>query len=155
MAKNIFHMSGVNYYAYQGVRNVRFSWNLTCFVFLKQPFWDSPFCLITDELYRLYSVSWLLSKRGQNHFWQWGVHEKTNCGGKVVAKSSSVAVISKLDSGCKNKCRLISAQTLFSCNSNLANQNSSGFFPNFCVNANENAQDYEVLIYNICILTWW
>ena len=36
--------------AYQGVRNVRFSENLACFVFLKHPFLDSPFCLITDEL---------------------------------------------------------------------------------------------------------
>ena len=35
---------------YQGVRNVRFSENLACFVFLKHPFWDSPFCLITDEI---------------------------------------------------------------------------------------------------------
>ena len=24
--------------------------NLACFVFLKHPFWDSPFCLITDEV---------------------------------------------------------------------------------------------------------
>ena len=32
-----------------GVRNVRFSENLACFVLLKHPFWDSPFCLITDE----------------------------------------------------------------------------------------------------------
>ena len=31
--------------AYQGVRNVRFLGNLTCFVFLKQPLC----CLITDE----------------------------------------------------------------------------------------------------------
>ena len=29
--------------------NVCFSENLTCFVFLKHPFWDSPFCLITDQ----------------------------------------------------------------------------------------------------------
>ena len=36
---------------YQGVKNVHFSENLTCFVFLKHPFWDSPFCLITDELF--------------------------------------------------------------------------------------------------------
>ena len=36
--------------AYQGVRNVRFSENLTCFVFLKHPFLDFPFCLITDEI---------------------------------------------------------------------------------------------------------
>ena len=34
--------------AYQGVRNVCFSENLPCFVFLKHPFWDSPFCRITD-----------------------------------------------------------------------------------------------------------
>ena len=36
--------------AYQGVRNVRFSENLEWFFFLKHPIWDSPFCLITDEL---------------------------------------------------------------------------------------------------------
>ena len=35
---------------YQGVRKISFSENLTCFVFLKYPFWDSPFCLITDEI---------------------------------------------------------------------------------------------------------
>ena len=34
---------------YQGVRNVHFSEILACFVFLLPPFWDSPFCLITDE----------------------------------------------------------------------------------------------------------
>ena len=41
-----------------GVRNARFSENLACFVFLKHPFWDSLFCLITDKLtlycYHLY-----------------------------------------------------------------------------------------------------
>ena len=36
--------------AYQGVRNVCFSEILACFTFLKRPFWDSPFCLITGEL---------------------------------------------------------------------------------------------------------
>ena len=34
----------------RGVRNIRFSENLACFVFLKHSFWDSPFCLITDAL---------------------------------------------------------------------------------------------------------
>ena len=34
---------------YQGVKNVCFSKNLTCFAFLKYPLCDSPFCLITDE----------------------------------------------------------------------------------------------------------
>ena len=32
--------------AYQGFRNVRFSENLACFMFLKHPFWDSPFPLL-------------------------------------------------------------------------------------------------------------
>ena len=36
--------------AYQGIKNLRFSENLACFVFLLLPFWDSPFCHITDEL---------------------------------------------------------------------------------------------------------
>ena len=36
--------------AYQGVRNVHFSGNLVCFVFLKHPFWDSPFCLMNEKL---------------------------------------------------------------------------------------------------------
>ena len=33
---------------YQEVKNVRFSENLTCFVFLKHPFWDSPLYFITE-----------------------------------------------------------------------------------------------------------
>ena len=37
--------------AYQGIENVRFLKNLACFVFLKHPFWDSPFCLIADEVF--------------------------------------------------------------------------------------------------------
>ena len=32
-----------------GVTNARFSENLACFVFLKDPFWDFPFCFITVE----------------------------------------------------------------------------------------------------------
>ena len=35
---------------YQRVRNVCFSEILACFAFLKHPFWDSPFCFITDVL---------------------------------------------------------------------------------------------------------
>ena len=31
------------------ITTIRFSENLACFVFLKHPFWDSPFCLTTDE----------------------------------------------------------------------------------------------------------
>ena len=41
--------------AYQAVRNVRFLENFACFVFcfvfLKHPFWDLPFCFITDQLF--------------------------------------------------------------------------------------------------------
>ena len=36
--------------AYQRVRNVRFSENLPCFLFLLSSFLDSPFCLITDNI---------------------------------------------------------------------------------------------------------
>ena len=42
--------------AYQGVRNVYFSEILACFAFLKHPFWDSPFCLITDEFDGVFSL---------------------------------------------------------------------------------------------------
>ena len=35
---------------YQEVRNVRFSESLACFVFLKLPFRDSPFRVITDNI---------------------------------------------------------------------------------------------------------
>ena len=36
--------------AYQGVRNVPFSENLGCFVFLKHPFRDLLFCFIANKL---------------------------------------------------------------------------------------------------------
>ena len=38
-----------SYVCASGLRNVLFSENLACFVFLKHPFWDSTFYLITDE----------------------------------------------------------------------------------------------------------
>ena len=54
--RQIFQKENISYplirtrtWAYQGVSNVRFLENLACFVFLKHPFWDSPFCLITNE----------------------------------------------------------------------------------------------------------
>ena len=57
--RQIFRKTNISYplirtrrCAYQGVRNVRFSGNLACFVFLKHSFWDSPFYLITDELWK-------------------------------------------------------------------------------------------------------
>ena len=51
--------------AYQGVRNVCFSKNMTCFVFLKHPFWYSPFCFISDDLDNLWQKSCLyVSKKG-------------------------------------------------------------------------------------------
>ena len=36
---------------YQGVRNIRFLEDLTRFIFLKQPFWDSRFCVITNDIF--------------------------------------------------------------------------------------------------------
>ena len=55
-ARRIFRKTSVSYplihartCAYQGIRNVRFSENMTCFVFLKHQFWDLRFCLIIDD----------------------------------------------------------------------------------------------------------
>ena len=55
-ARQIFRKTNIFYplictrtCTYQGVKNVRFSENLPCFLFLKHSFWDSPFCLLTDE----------------------------------------------------------------------------------------------------------
>ena len=50
-ARQIFRKTDIPYpmirtCAYQGVRNFHFSENLTCFVFLKHLFWDSPFGLL-------------------------------------------------------------------------------------------------------------
>ena len=56
-AHQIFRKTNISYSlirtlrcAYQGVRNVCFSENLMCFVFLKHPFWDSSFCFITVDI---------------------------------------------------------------------------------------------------------
>ena len=55
-AHQIFRKTNISYSlirrrrcAYQGLRNVCFSENAVSFVFLKHLFWDSPFCLITDD----------------------------------------------------------------------------------------------------------
>ena len=48
-ARQIFRKTDISC-AYQGARNVCFLENWACLVFLKHPFWDSPFCLITDAL---------------------------------------------------------------------------------------------------------
>ena len=52
--RQIFRKMNISYplirtRTYQGVRNVRFSENLAWFVFLKHLFWDSRFCLITND----------------------------------------------------------------------------------------------------------
>ena len=47
--KNEHFLPPVRTCAYQEVKNVRFSENLACFVFLKHLFLDLPFCLITYE----------------------------------------------------------------------------------------------------------
>ena len=59
-ARQIFRKTNISYplirtdtFVYQGVRNVHFSENsenLACFFFLKNPFWDLPFCLITNQV---------------------------------------------------------------------------------------------------------
>ena len=61
---------------YQRVKNVRFSENLTCFVFLKHTFWDSTFCLITNKIillsrYIFTALRVVISRRnGLNFFFQ-------------------------------------------------------------------------------------
>ena len=57
-ARQIFRKANISYplirirtCAYQGVKNVLFSEILACFIFLKHPFPDSPFCLIMDDIY--------------------------------------------------------------------------------------------------------
>ena len=50
ISKRVLEQSTPNFPKIEhGVRNDRFSENLACFVFLKHLFWDSPFCLITDD----------------------------------------------------------------------------------------------------------
>ena len=59
--------------AYQAVRNVRSSGNLVCFVFLKHPFWDGYFYLITDEIWsrKIYlSPSSKLRYYFLKHWWE-------------------------------------------------------------------------------------
>ena len=49
--------------AYHGIKNVRFLWNLACFVFSKHTFWGLSFCLITNEkrLQKIMSPTWSLN----------------------------------------------------------------------------------------------
>ena len=47
----VFRKTNISYPL--GVQNVRFSENLACFLFLKHPFLDSPFYLITDDYFSL------------------------------------------------------------------------------------------------------
>ena len=55
------------YMCVSGSINVCFSENLMCLVFLLPPFWDSPFCLITDNLWtnvkKIFSITITLWKR--------------------------------------------------------------------------------------------
>ena len=76
-ARKIFQKTNISYSAYQRLRNVPFPENLTCLVFLKHPFWDSPFCLIASEAtpgwnrYNFYDISpifWLAWCQQGCHF---------------------------------------------------------------------------------------
>ena len=49
--KQIILTPWYTYVYVSGVRNVRFSEDSACFLLLKHPFWDLPFCLITDDLW--------------------------------------------------------------------------------------------------------
>ena len=60
--------------AYQWVRNVRCLENLVCVPFLLQPFRDSPFCLITDEVEKVNFKS--NKSKNFSHEVPWNVHYK-------------------------------------------------------------------------------
>ena len=51
--------------AYHEVRNVHFSANFACFVFVKDPFGDSPFYLITNEMIDLLTIAELYMKNSE------------------------------------------------------------------------------------------
>ena len=78
-ARQIFRKKNISYplirastCTYQRVRNVRFSENLTCFVFLKQPFSDLSFCLITGVIQMNWKWTWHITlcskKTGKRSF---------------------------------------------------------------------------------------
>ena len=54
-ARQIFQKANISY---PPDAHVRFSENLACFVFSKHPFWDSPFCLISDDLWQMIEKRW-------------------------------------------------------------------------------------------------
>ena len=71
-AHQIFWKMNISYpliqtrtFAYQGVRNVCFSENLTCFVFLEHLFWDWPFCLITNEISYSVKIPMISNTKGR------------------------------------------------------------------------------------------
>ena len=67
-------------FAYQALRNVRFSENLACFVFLKHLFWVLPFCLITSELIysdKTFKLQELIEKDGSV-----SIRQKKHSGGR-------------------------------------------------------------------------
>ena len=49
-AHQIFQKTNISYPLIRSVRSLE---NLACFVVLKHPFWDSPFCFITKEMWIL------------------------------------------------------------------------------------------------------
>ena len=54
--------------AYQGVKNLRFSENLACLVFLLPPFWDSLFYHITDDLLQNDMLSFPMQNQNVTNF---------------------------------------------------------------------------------------
>ena len=76
---NIFYPDMQTYVAYQGIKNVRFSENLTRFVFFKHPFWDSIFCLTTDKLTKFYLKKKYGCQESKPNKLTSYPNEKTNC----------------------------------------------------------------------------
>ena len=61
--KNEYFFPQIRTFVYHGIRYIRFLENLSGFVFLKHPFWDSPFRLITD----VFLINWTVCQSGIMH----------------------------------------------------------------------------------------
>ena len=93
-AGQIFRKTNISYplistrtCAYQGVRNVRFSEILACFVSLKDSFWDSPFWLITDNLIHRFKYYYTVLKLNIGNYATHFLYISAFCSSKYLRKN--------------------------------------------------------------------
>ena len=106
-AGQIFRKTNISYplistrtCAYQRVRNVRFSEILACFVSLKYPFWDSPFCLITDNLIHRFKYYYTVLKRNIGNYATHFLYISAFCFSKYLRKNYFQTLNTVLCRGC-------------------------------------------------------